>query len=157
MNQITNCMELRPWQAASCSAIQEFPNIFWNPKVHYRVHKSLPLDTMLSQTNSVHTIPPYFYNTHFTSPSHLHLGLPSGLFPSGFPTKILYTFLFSLACYMPYTCSFTWSFEFYLAKSTSYWSFSRCNFLQPIISSLFSPNILLSTLFPNTLYTYDMA
>jgi hypothetical protein len=25
--------------------------------------------------------------------SHLHLGLPSGLFPSGFPTKTLYTFL----------------------------------------------------------------
>jgi hypothetical protein len=27
--------------------------------------------------------------------SHLHLGLPSGLFPCGFPTKILYPFLFS--------------------------------------------------------------
>jgi hypothetical protein len=26
---------------------------------------------------------------------HLRLGLPSGLFPSGFPTNNLYTFLFS--------------------------------------------------------------
>jgi hypothetical protein len=26
---------------------------------------------------------------------HLRLGLPSGLFPSGFPTNILYAFLFS--------------------------------------------------------------
>jgi hypothetical protein len=26
---------------------------------------------------------------------HLHLGLPSGLFPSGFPTKILYAFVMS--------------------------------------------------------------
>jgi hypothetical protein len=26
---------------------------------------------------------------------HLRFGLPSGLFPSGFPTKNLYTFLFS--------------------------------------------------------------
>jgi hypothetical protein len=26
--------------------------------------------------------------------SNICLGLPSGLFPSGFPTKILYTFLF---------------------------------------------------------------
>jgi hypothetical protein len=33
--------------------------------------------------------------------SHLHLGLPSDLFPSGFPTKILYAFLFPHACYMP--------------------------------------------------------
>jgi hypothetical protein len=27
--------------------------------------------------------------------THLRLGLPSGLFPSGFPTNILYAFLFS--------------------------------------------------------------
>jgi hypothetical protein len=26
---------------------------------------------------------------------HIHLGRPSGLFPSGFPTNNLYTFLFS--------------------------------------------------------------
>jgi hypothetical protein len=28
-------------------------------------------------------------------PTYLRLGLPSGLFPSGFPTNILYAFLFS--------------------------------------------------------------
>jgi hypothetical protein len=27
--------------------------------------------------------------------THLHLGFPSGLFPSGFPTNILYAFLYS--------------------------------------------------------------
>jgi hypothetical protein len=33
--------------------------------------------------------------------SRLRQGHPNGLFPSGFPTKILYAFLMSHACYMP--------------------------------------------------------
>jgi hypothetical protein len=40
----------------------------------------------LSQINPVHTFQPYFPKTH----SNLRLGLPSGLFSSGFPTRILY-------------------------------------------------------------------
>jgi hypothetical protein len=33
--------------------------------------------------------------------THLRLGLPSGLFPSGFPTNILYAFL---VCFLRATC-----------------------------------------------------
>jgi hypothetical protein len=31
------------WEADSHSASEETPHLLWNRKVHYRVHKSLPL------------------------------------------------------------------------------------------------------------------
>jgi hypothetical protein len=34
------------------------------------------------------------------APAHLHLGLLSGLFPSGLPTKILYAFFISPCGYL---------------------------------------------------------
>jgi hypothetical protein len=54
-------MDLNPsWEAASCAATQDFPNTLWNPKVNYRVRKSLVLIPILSQINPVHPTPSYF-------------------------------------------------------------------------------------------------
>jgi len=88
-------MEQSPREANRFSANQENSRILWNPKVHYLIHKCPPPVPFLSQLDPVHT-------PHATSsrpivilPSHLRMGLPSGLFPSGFPTKTLYTPLLS--------------------------------------------------------------
>jgi hypothetical protein len=70
------------------SASHEIPRLLWNLKIHYRVHNSPPLVPILSHMQPVHTFPPNFPKVH----SHLRLGIPYRLFPSGLPTKILYTF-----------------------------------------------------------------
>jgi hypothetical protein len=90
------------WEAVNCAATQELPSLLWNPKVHYRVHKSPLLVPILCQINPIHTIPSYLSKIHFKLSTHLRLGLPSGLFPSEFLTNILYAFLVSpQSCYMP--------------------------------------------------------
>ena len=86
--------------------------------------------------------------------SHLRVGLPSGLFPSGFPTKTLYT---SLLSPIRATCPAQHILLDFITRpilGEQYRSLSSsfCSFLHsPVTSSLLGPNILLNTLFPNTL------
>ena len=88
---------------------------------------------------------------------HLRLGLPSGLFPSGFPTKTLYTPLSSPICA---TCPAHLILLDFITRTIlgeQYKSFSSslCNLLHsPITSSLLGPNILLNAM-SNISILYD--
>ena len=86
-------MELSPWEASWFSASQEMPCILWIPMFHYHIHNCPPPVPILSELNPVHTSTSW--RSILIRSTHLCLGLPNGLFPSGFLNKNLYTPLFS--------------------------------------------------------------
>jgi len=139
-------MEQSPsWEANSFSANQEIPHILWNQKVYHRIHKSPPFVLTLSQINQVHALHPTSWRSILILFLYIRLCLPSGLFPSRFPTKTLYASPLSPT---RATCpanlilldSVT---RLIFCDEYSSWSSSLCSFLHsPVTSSLLGPNIV---------------
>jgi hypothetical protein len=86
-------------EATILSVTREFLNILYNPKVHYRVHKSPPLFPTPSQIDPVPYNPIYLSEIHFNNipPTYRTSKLFHCFF---FFCQILYVAL-SNACYIP--------------------------------------------------------
>lgn len=69
------------WEADNLIDGQETLQLLWNPKVHYRIHKILPLDPILIQLIPAQNLTTYFLNIHFNIilPYTLSWSLPFSL------------------------------------------------------------------------------
>ena len=141
------------WEANWFAASQEIPRISRNPKVHYRTHKrSHPSLSWASPIQSIYPHPTSWRSILILS-THLRLGLHSGLFPSGFLTKTLYTPLSSpiRATCPAHLILLDFITRTILSEECKSFSSSLCNLLHsPVTSSLLGPNFLLNTMFSNT-------
>ena len=142
-------MEQSPsWEVNRFSASQGISRILWIPKVHYRIHKCPPPVPILSQLHPIPTTPPISCRSILILSSHLRLGLPSGLFPSGFPTKTPCTPLLSPihATCPTHLILLDFITRTILCEEYRSLSSSLCSFLHSLAtSSLLGSNILLNT------------
>jgi hypothetical protein len=77
--------------------------ILCNQNVHYPVHNSQSLESVLSQIHPVHSpSSPFILRSGITLSYHTGLGPSGALFPSGFPTKNLSAYFVSAICNMPH-------------------------------------------------------
>ena len=90
---------LTPWSTVllekltGFQVVKKFPSFYGNPRfitVFTSAHHK-PLSC--ASSNQLMFPHPTSWRSYLILSSHLSLGVPSGLFPSGFPTKTLYTLL----------------------------------------------------------------
>ena len=155
-----HCIPLTPWcrvlleKLTGLQVVKKFPAFHGTPRFitalasvrHLSLSWASPIQFIYAHPTSWRYI--------LILSTHLRLGLPSGLFPSSIPTKTLYI-PFSKpirATCLAHLNLLDFITRTILGEDYRSFSFSLCNLLHyPITSSLLGPNILLNTMFSNTL------
>ena len=142
------------WEANQFSANQEIPCILWNPKVRYGIHKCPPPVPTLTQIHLVYYLKSHFLkiclNIMLACTARSSIWSLSFTFPHQNP---VYASPLSIRATCPAhlilldLITRTILGEEYRSLSSSLGTFLH----SPVTSSILGPNILLNTLFSNTL------
>ena len=150
---------LTPWCRVLLEKLNGLPQVKKFPAFH-RIRRFITALTSvrhlsLSWASPIQSI--YAHPTSWRSiliSTHLRLGFPSGLLPSGLPSNTLYTPLSSpiRAIRPAHLILLDFITRTILGQEYKSFSSSLCSLLHsPVTSSFLGPNILLNTMFSNTL------
>ena len=142
------------WEANWFAASQEIPRISRNPKIHYRTHTRPPTVSILGQPNPVHIPTSHLLEIH---PNIIHTSTPRSpqwslslrfphqdtIHPLSSPIRATSPAHLILLDFITHTILG----EEYRSFTSSLWNLLYSH----VTSSLLGPNILLKTIFSNTL------